>query len=103
MLPFSCALSTGNLDLFDSGNDLSCEELEGFQIGHIRQTDNSLVNAHRRQFAEIGNGGCRGPALLPAIPGQINPLNNGFLDVRIRAAYSLAVLAQNPELALCFV
>ena len=91
------------LDLFGGGNDLGGEELEGFQIGHIGQTDNSLVNAHRRQFAEIGDGGCRSPALLPAIPGEMNALNDGFLDVRIRAAYSLAVLAQDPEPALRFV
>src|SRR6266446_1146245 len=97
------SLSAGNLDLFDGGNDLGCEELEGFQVGHIGQTDNRLVNAHRRQLAEIGNGGCRSPALLPAIPGEMNTLNDGFLDVRIRAAYSLAVLAQDGELALRFV
>src|SRR5437764_1041707 len=102
MLPFSCAcslllclfrgasspgsLSTSNLDLFDGGNDLGCEKLEGFQVGHIGQTDNRLVNAHRRQLAEIGDGGSRGPALLPAIPGEMNPLNDGFLDVRVGAS-----------------
>src|SRR5437660_5234345 len=97
------SLSAGNLDLFDGGNDLGCEKLEGFQVGHIGQTDNRLVNAHRCQFAEIGDGGCRSPALLPSIPGEVNPLNDGFLDVLIRAAYRLAVLAQDPELALRFV
>ena len=119
MLPFSCAcslllclfrgasspgsLSTSNLDLFDGGNDLGGEEIEGFHLGYIGQTDNCLVNTHRRQLAEIGDGGSRGLALLPAIPGEMNLLNDGFLDVRIRAAYRLAVLAQDPELALRFV
>src|SRR6266567_6282797 len=88
------SLSPSNLDLFDGGNDLGGEEIEGLQVGHIGQTDNRLVNAHRRQFAEISDGGSRGPALLPAIPGEMNLLNDGFLDVRIRAAYALAVLAR---------
>src|SRR2546423_14756023 len=97
------SLSPSNLDLFDGGNDLGGEEIEGFQVGHIGQTDNRLVNAHRRQLAEIGDGGSRGPALLPAIPGEMNPLNDGFLDVCVRAAYRLAMLVQNSELALRFV
>src|SRR6266487_5582535 len=98
----SSSLSAGNLDLFDGGNDLGCEEIEGFQVGHIGQTGNSLVKTHRRQFAEIGDCGCRGQALLPAILGEMNPPHDGFLDVRIRAAYGLAVLTQDGELALRF-
>src|SRR5258706_1425678 len=97
------SLSISNLDLFDGGNDRGGEELEGFHLGYIGQTDNRLVNPHRHQLAEIGDGGSRGPALLPAILGEMNPLNDGFLDVPIRAADALTVLTQDSELVLRFV
>src|SRR5579875_1962062 len=97
------SLSPSNLDLLSLGNDLGREEFKGFQISDIRETENRLVNAHRRQFAQIGDSDHRSPTLFPAIFGEMNALNDSFLDVRIRAPDSLAVLAQYAELALRFV
>src|SRR2546428_4637668 len=85
------SLSISNLDLFDGGNERGGQEIEGFHLGYIGQTDNRLVNTHRHQLAEIGEGGSRGPALLPALLGEMIPLNDGFLDVPIPAADALAV------------
>src|SRR5947209_2997353 len=75
---WSGSLSPSNLDLFDGGNDRGGEEIEGFQVGHLGQTDNRLVNTHRRQLAEISNGDSRSPALLPAISSKMKLLNHGF-------------------------
>src|SRR5258708_39482002 len=85
----SGSLSISNLDLFDGGNDRGGEEIQGFHLGPIGQTDNRLVTTHRHQLGEIGDGGSRGPPPLPAILCRMNPLNAAVLHSPIRAPSEL--------------
>src|SRR5260370_18777972 len=89
--------------LFDNRDAFGGQEVERFQVVDVAQAEDGLVDAHSGQFCKLLNG--LGPGCCPVarLARQVETVERGFLDLLVRAAHRLAVIAQGVQLMLHLV
>ena len=89
--------------LCDGWDDFGGQEVERLQVVDVAQAEDGLVDAHSGQFCKLLNGLGRGCGSVATIASQVETVERGFLDLLVRAAHRLAVIAQGIQLMLQLV
>ena len=89
--------------LFDNRDDFGGQEVERFQVVDVAQAEDGLVDAHSGQFCKLLNGLGRACGSVATIASQMETVERGFLDLLVRAAHRLAVIAQDIQFVLKLV
>src|SRR5579864_654034 len=92
------ALSSGGLYFFGCRDNQGCQQVERFEVVDVAQAEDGLVNAYFRQSSQVVEQDSGRRRTITAITGQMIGRERGFLDLFVRPAEVLTMLAQHVQL-----